>query len=404
MAPDRITADQIADRLPRQGRVWISGCSTDGPVLKSAWARQSLPGLTFTGIFVPGLNDLEPVLNTAARIETFFMTPEMAKAPNRIDFLPFCYRDIGRHLRTAPPDAAVIMLSPPDENGVCSFGPVTDFIADIWQDIPTIIAHINPALPATRGTPGIPFDRLAAVVEAEIPLPQQAPGMDDTARAIATHAAGLISHGATLQAGVGRIPEAILSGLTDKRDLAIHSGLIGDSTLDLLEVGALRADAPITAGVAIGTDRIYGAIGGAEFTFRPPSYTHAIDVLSRIDPLVTINSAIEVDLDGYVHAEATPRGPISGPGGASDFAAGARGANDLRIIALPSTAGKSRVSRIVAAGTGTGPVSLGRFDVDVVITEHGVADLRGKSPLARRAALIAIADPDHRSTLTASCE
>ncbi|MEC7763516.1 MAG: acetyl-CoA hydrolase/transferase C-terminal domain-containing protein [Pseudomonadota bacterium] len=404
MAPDRITADEIAGRLPRQGRVWISGCSTDGPVLKSAWARQSLPGLTFTGIFVPGLNDLEPVLNTAARLETFFMTPEMAKAPNRIDFLPLCYRDIGQHLRAAPPDAAVVMLAPPDENGLCSFGPVTDFIADIWQDIPTIIAHINPALPATRGTPGIPFDRLTAVVEAESPLPQQSPGMDDTARAIATHAADLIPDGATLQAGVGRIPEAILSGLTDKRDLAIHSGLIGDSTLDLLEAGALRPCNPITAGVAIGTDRLYGSVGRDEFTFRPPSHTHAIDILSRIDPLVTINSAIEVDLNGYVHAEATPRGPISGPGGASDFAAGARGPNDLRIIALPSTAGKSRVSRIVAAGAGTGPVSLGRFDVDVIVTEHGIADLRGKSPAARRAALIAIADPDHRDTLSASPE
>nr|WP_272490786.1 acetyl-CoA hydrolase/transferase C-terminal domain-containing protein [Mesobacterium pallidum] len=296
------------------------------------------------------------------------------------------------------------MLASPDADGLCSFGPVTDFIADIWQQVPVLIAQINPALPATRGTPGIPFDRLTAVVEAESPLPQQDPGTDATAQAIAAHVARLIPDGATLQTGVGRIPEAVLRGLTGKRDLAIHSGLIGDSTLDLLEAGALRPEAPITAGVAIGTDRIYGAISRPEFAFRPPSHTHAIEVLARIDPLVTVNSAIEVDLAGNVHAEATPRGPVSGPGGASDFAAGARGASDLRIIALPATAGKSRVSRIVPAGTGTGPVSLGRFDVDVVVTENGVADLRGKGPAERRAALIRIADPAHRNILSGEPE
>lgn len=400
MAPDRITPDQIASRLPRPGKVWLSGCSTDGAVLHSAWAGQSLPGLTFTGIFVPGLNDLTPVLNTGARIETFFMLPEMARAADRITYLPFCYRDITGHLAAHVPDAAVIMLSPPDANGICSFGPVTDFIADIWERIPLLIAQINPSLPATHGTPGIPFDRLSAVIEADSPLPQQAPGTDDTARAIAAHAAGLIPDGAVIQAGVGRIPEAVLSGLTAKRDLAIHSGLIGDSTVDLLEAGALRADSPVTAGVAIGTDRIYGAISAPEFTFRPPSFTHDIANVALLSPFVTVNSAIEVDLAGNVYAEATPRGPISGPGGASDFTAGARGQNDLRIIALPSTAGKSRVSRIVT--TGNGPVSLGRFDVDVVITEHGVAHLRGASPEARRAALVAISDPDHRDALAAA--
>lgn len=402
MAPDRITAEQITDRLPRQGRVWISGCSADSPVFARAWARQSLPGITFTGIFVPGLNDLTPVLNTGAQVETFFMTPEMGKAAKQIIYLPFCYHDIGRHLRRTPPDAAVIMLAPPDENGLCSFGPVTDFIADIWAQIPVLIAQINPSMPVTKGTAGIPFERLAAVVQEESPLPQLAPGTDETARTIAAHCAGLIPDGATLQAGIGRIPEAVLSGLTTKRELAIHSGLIGDSTLDLLEAGALRADRPITAGVAIGTDRIYGAVSGAAFSFQPPSFIHAIEVLAELSPLVTINSAISVDLAGNVYAEATPRGPISGPGGASDFAAGARGARDLRIIALPSTAGKANTSRIIPVGAGAGPISLGRFDVDVVVTEHGIADLRACDPESRRDATIAIADPSHRAALSAS--
>ncbi|MGH1369600.1 MAG: acetyl-CoA hydrolase/transferase C-terminal domain-containing protein [Maritimibacter sp.] len=402
MEPHRITAEEIVEHLPRAGRVWLSGCSADSPVLKQAWARQSLPALTFTGIFVPGLNDLTPILNAAAKIETFFMTPEMNLAPQRVKFLPFCYKDIGAYLQDSPPDAAVLMLAPPDENGLCSFGPVTDFIADIWTQIPVLIAQINPNMPVTQGTPGIPFERLTAVIEAASDLPQQVAGTDDTARAIAAHAAALIPDGATLQAGVGRVPEAVLSGLTDKRDLAIHSGLIGDSTLALLRAGALREKHPITAGVAIGTDALYSAISDPAFSFRPPSHTHAIDVVAAVSPFITINSAIEVDLAGNVYAEATPRGPISGPGGASDFAAGARGAHDLRIIALPATAGKSRLSRIVPAHGGTGPVSLGRFDVDVVITENGIADLRHATPDQRRTRLIAIADPAHQEVLNSA--
>lgn len=397
--PRRIAPAEIGDFLPRGALCWISGCSAESRQFREGLSGLSRGDLTFTSIWVGGLNDTTCLLQTGARITTFFMLPEFLRN-DRVEFLPLSYRGIRLWLADNPPQAALVMCSPPDATGRCSFGPVTDFIADIWERIPMLIGHINPALPATRGTPGIPLDRFAAVIEAGQELPQSDPGMDEVSARIAAHAAAIIPDGATIQAGLGRTPEAVLRGLTGKRGLAIHSGLIGDSTLHLLRSGALRSERPVTTGVAIGTKALYEAVSGPEFTFRPPSFTHDIANLAPIRRLVAVNSAIEVDIDGQAHAEATPSGFVSGPGGASDFSAGARGLDGLRIVVLPSTAAKGKVSRIVQARDATGPVSLGRPDIDLVITEHGIADLRGKSHAGRRDALIAVADPAHRAALS----
>ncbi|PSJ57769.1 acetyl-CoA hydrolase/transferase family protein [Kumtagia ephedrae] len=399
--PAAIAPTEIGRHLPERGLCWISACSADSQVFREGLAGLSRPDLTFTGIFVPGLNRPSYMLETGAAVTTFFMLPEFSGS-GRVAFLPLCYRDIRLWLAENPPRAALVMCAPPDADGRCSLGPVTDFLADIWERIPTLIAHVNREMPATLGTPGIPFERFDAVVDAPQALPEFDPGVDDTALRIARHAETVIPDGATLQAGIGRVPEAVLRALTGKRGLAIHSGLIGDSALHLLRAGALRPRNPITAGVAIGTKALYDAVSGPEFRFRPPSFTHDIATLAGIERFVAINSAIEVDLDGQAHAEATPGGFVSGPGGASDFAAGARRLDGLRIVVLPSTAAKGKISRIVHARNATGPVSLGRFDIDLVITEHGIADLRGKSHAARRTALIGIADPAHRDGLAAS--
>ena len=397
--PARISPEELGRFLPETGLCWIGGCSGESGAFREGLSGLSRPGLTFTSIFVPGLNRAGYLLETGAKVTTFFMLPEFI-GQARVDFLPLPYREIRLWLARNPPSVMLVMVSPPDTEGMCSLGPVTDFAADILSGCETVIGHVNPLMPATRGTPGIPHDRFAAVIEAPQELGTQDPGSDPVAEAIARHAAALIPDGATLQAGIGRIPEAVLRGLTAKRDLAIHSGLIGDSTLHLLDAGALRADSPITAGVAIGTRALYDAVSRPAFGFYPPSVTHDLARLAAIRGLVTINSAIEVDLDGQVRAEATPKGPISGPGGASDFAAGARGDGGLRIIALPASAARGAVSRIVRVADACGPVSLGRFDTDVVVTEHGAADLRCLSPDARRAALIAIAAPEHRAALS----
>jgi len=397
--PPRIQPAELGRYLPESGLCWITGCSGESAAFREGLSGLSRPGLTFTGIFVPGLNKPAYLLDTGGRVTTFFMLPEFARS-DRVDFLPLSYRDIRAWFERNTPQSALVTVAPPGADGRCSFGAVADFIADLWERIPTLVGHINPAMPATRGTSGIPLERFAAIIESEQPLAETDPGLDEAATRIAAHAATLIPNGATIQAGVGRVPEAVLRGLTAKRGLAIHSGLIGDSTLHLLRSGALRAEHPVTAGVAIGTRALYDAISGAEFTFRPPSFTHDIATLAAIEGFVSINSAIEVDLDGQARAEATSGGYISGPGGASDFTAGARGRGGLRMVVLPATAAKGTVSRIVRTTDATGPVSLGRFDIDCVVTEHGVADLRGRSHAARRDALLAIADPAHRPSLS----
>ncbi len=397
--PEIISPAEIGRYLPETGLCWISACSAESDAFKEGLADLKRPGLTFTGIFVPGLNRPSHLLDTGARMTTFFMLPDFADK-RQVEFLPLSYRDIRCWLGSYVPAAALVMCAPPDEQGRCSFGAVTDFIADLWERIPILIGHINPSMPATSGTAGIPFQRFAAIIDAPQALRESDPGVDEVSLRIADYAATVIPDGVTLQAGLGRVPEAVLRGLTGKRNLAIHSGLIGDSTLHLLRSGALRSGNPITAGVAIGTQALYDAISEPEFTFRPPSFTHDLATLAGIEHFIAINSAIEVDLDGQAHAEETPGGYISGPGGASDFTAGARGRHGLRIVVLPSTAAKGKISRIVRTANATGPVSLGRFDIDMVITEHGIADLRGRSHEARRAALVAIADPAHRAALT----
>jgi len=400
MSPTRITPEQLLSFLPDRGSVWLHACSGDSALIRDGLSRPLAAGqdLTITGIFVPGLNRLDHVLAAGGRIRSYFMLPEFAGHEDRVEFLPFSYRDIRLDLRANRPDAALIMVAPPDEDGLCSLGPVQDFLADMWTEIPLIIAHINPAVPRVAGT-SIPFARFAAVLEGEQPLCGMKTQSDETALTIAGHAAVRIPQGATLQSGLGKIPEAVLRGLTGHRGLAVHSGLIGDSTLDLLEAGALRPDAPITAGVAIGSQRLYDSLRRPEFRFAGPDLTHDIATLANIDCLVTVNSALEVDLAGQAYAEQAGSRLVSGPGGASDFAAGARGLRSLRILALPATAAGGRVSRIIRPGSASGPVSLGRFETDLVVTEYGVADLRAASTQQRAARLAAIAAPQFRAGL-----
>lgn len=396
--------DALVAMLPPGARVLVSGGPTESLVLADAIDRagNALGRTTFTGIFVPGLNRRTYLPNTGSRVETFFLTPELKAKGAAVMFLPLCYDDIGRYLRANPFDAALMMVSPPDEHGMCSFGSAVDFLAELWPRIPIRLAHVNPAMPRTRGRCCIPLAEITAHVETpQALLCAPEPSSDAVSGAIATAIARLVPNGATLQIGLGRIPGAVLRALTDRRDLRIHSGLIGDAVVDLEQAGALAPGAAVTAGVAIGSERLYRAIDGSAYTFAPVSYTHDAAVIGRIRDFISINSAIEVDLFGQAYAEAGPKGLMSGPGGATDFARGARLASGLRIVALAATAGRGADSRIIAPNAGAGPVSLGRSDIDVVVTEFGVADLRGKSHSDRAEALIAVAAPDHRDRLKA---
>lgn len=402
MAPRRIAPSEIGDVLPRRGRVLVGSCSAESLVLADAvmGAGDALGALTFTGVFAPGVNRRTYLANAACRIETFFATPELKAAGAAAQFLPLCYGDIRKRLSEIALDAAIFMTTPPDADGNCSFGPAADFLCELWPRIPVRIAHINPRLPRVASSQRIPFAELTAYVDAEQELLGFPDAVDDDAsRAIGAHAARFIADGATIQTGLGKIPSAVLRALTGRRGLKIHSGLIPEAVCDLEDAGALAHGASVTGGVAIGSRRLYDRVGGAAYRFEPVSTTHSPRVWAQMEKPVAINSAFEVDLFGQAYAEMGPSGLASGPGGASDFARGVWAGGGLRIVALASSAAKGAVSRIVAPGDAFGLVSLGRFDTDIVVTEHGSADLRGLDHPQRAAALITVAPPNHRERL-----
>lgn len=402
--PLELDADALVAKLPAGGRVLVTGCSTESLLLADAVERAgaALGAMTFAGIFVPGLNRRTYLANPSCTTETFFLTPELKAQREAVRFLPLCYDDIRQRLLNSSFDAALMMVSPPDEEGMCSFGPAVDFMAEVWPRIPVRLAHLNPLMPRTKGQACIPLAEITAMVEAPQPLlGMPDAGSDYVADAIARHIAPLVPDGATLQTGLGKVPGAVLRALTGRRNLRVHSGLIGDAVVDLEEAGALAPGAAVTAGVAIGSERLYQAVSGPSYRFEPVAFTHDLATIGGIADFIAINSATEVDLFGQAYAEAGPKGFMSGPGGATDFARGARMAGGLRIVALAATAAQGAISRIVAPNAGSGPVSLGRFDIDIAVTEFGKADLRERTHAERAAALIDIAAPDHRERLSA---
>lgn len=391
---------RLSDLLTDGDVVLVQGASgaPDRLAAELVAAGEAVGSITFTGIQVPGYNRAHWLPNANCRFVTHFMTPELKAVGHQVDFLPLNYSAILERWRTMRIDAAMFQVSPPDADGICSFGPAVDFLAELWPRIGTRIAQINPLLPRTNGPTGIPIAEIHYGMELAMQIREVPdPDPDPVSRSIAYHLAPYVEDGVTLQAGLGKLPGAILRSLGDRRRLRIHSGLISDGVLDLLEGGAIKDGSHITAGVALGTKRLYEALPASGIDFRPVSFTHSPQVLGALPHFVTINSAFEVDLYGQAYAETGPGGWVSGTGGAGEFARGALAAGGLRIVALPASAKES--SRIVAPGEGRGPVSLSRSDIDVVVTEHGSADLRGLSYDARAAALVSIAKPQHREAL-----
>lgn len=402
--PRLLKQGELASVLPPGGLTYVSSCAAESDLFASEVeaAGAALGQRRFSGVFVAGLNRCTYNAGPESGVVTFFQTPQLKKEGARSQFLPLCYQDVSQWYAANQPDAVMVMLSPPDADGNCSFGVDAGFGPDQWRGAKVRIAHINPAMPRTAGDPGIPFNDLTAYYEAEQPL-REMPGAagDPVTDAIAANVASLVPDNATLQTGLGKLPDTMFDNLHDRKGLRLYTGLIGDGALRLVESGAMADGASAVIGSAIGSASLYEGLGDPHFQLRPVSVTHDWRRLAAIDTLVTVNSVMSVDLFGQGFAEASSRGFMSGPGGASDFARGARASEGgLRIIALPSAA--KDTSRIVAPGEGIGPVSLSRFDIDVVVTEQGIADLRGLDHHERARAMIAIAAPDHRDSLAAA--
>jgi acyl-CoA hydrolase len=299
-----------------------------------------------------------------------------------------------------------VQVSPPDSDGTCSLGIGVDYAADAVEHTPVLIAEVNRRMPDTLGSRRIPLSRFAAVVETDRALPEapeRAP--DDVELAIAGNVARFVEDGDTLQMGVGPLPAAVLDCLTGHRDLGFHSGMISDSILRLVDSGALTGarkeidTGTIVTGAALGSTRLYERLKDLPVEFQPASYTHAPDTLSRLRSLVSVNSAIEVDLTGQVGAEVRRGVHIGAIGGQADFSRAAAATGARSIIALRSRSGGEST---INPALGSGVVTTSRSDVDVVVTEYGAAELRGCDLRERARRLIAIAAPEHRETLERS--
>ncbi|WP_174254652.1 acetyl-CoA hydrolase/transferase family protein [Burkholderia sp. S171] len=323
-----------------------------------------------------------------------------------LDILPCSYSQLARWLRDGALkiDVVFVQVSPPDHEGRHSLGLANDLLPGALDSARVVIAEMNPDVPWTYGARTLRSVDVDLMVPARSgPLEHRLDRPSDTDMKIAGHVASLIDDGATLQVGLGSVPDAVLGLLTARRDLGIHSGVIGDGLVDLAESGALtNARKSIdpgssVAGVLMGSQRLFRfAHCNRALQLRGSEYTHGASVLSHIDHFVAINSAIEVDLTGQVNAEVAGGTYLGAVGGAPDFLRAAQlSRGGLPVIALPATAGER--SRIVAALSG--PTTTPRCDAGVMITEHGIADLRGLSLKGRVRRMIDIAAPEHRERL-----
>lgn len=324
----------------------------------------------------------------------------------KLDILPCHYSQLPEFIADGRLriDVLLLQVSPADADGNHSFGIAHEFLPAAVDAARVVIAEVNEQCPWTHGQRVLrPADIDFIVRTSRPPLELRSAPLGEVDMAIARHVAGLVEDGSTLQFGLGSIPEAILSALSGHRDLGIHSGTIGDKTADLMEAGTItNAKKSIDTGVTVtglmmGTRRVTGfAHRNPAVQFRSTSYTHNPDVLARIERFVALNSAIEVDLTGQINAEVAGGTYLGAVGGALDFLrAATRSRGGLPIVALPATAGKG--SRIVAKLNG--PVSTPRSDTGIIVTEHGVADLRGLTLAQRVKKMIAIAHPDFREQL-----
>jgi acyl-CoA hydrolase len=306
-------------------------------------------------------------------------------------------------------DVVFVQLAGPDQDGRYSLGAGRDYLVAAVERARTVIAEVSPAVPWTYGGPYLTGADLAVIVPARYDPPEMsAPDSSAVADAIAANVAGLIQDGATLQFGVGSMSEAVLARLGGHRDLGVHSGQLTDGVVDLMQAGVVTGERKTAdRGLAV-AGLLYGSRKLLDFAHRNEAiclrdarYTHEPAVLAAQRQFTALNSALEVDLTGQVNAEVARGRYIGAVGGAIDFIRGAAASpGGLPVTMLPSAAGPA--SRIVAALSG--PVSTPRSDAGVIVTEHGVADLRGL-PLAERAArMITIADPRFRAALSAAAD
>ena len=415
------TADEAFGRYLRSGcRIFVgSGCSTPRHLVHTL-ASHLHQYVDVEVVYFMALGPspfIQDSLRHACRVKTFFVTDTLREAVSegRADYIPV-------YLARAPSlfrngvltlDLAVIQVSPPDEHGFCSLGASVDVAKAAAESGRYVVAQINPQMPRVLGDSFIHLSELDAIVEhaeplTEAPIPEHR-GM---AERMAQYVAKLVDDGATIQVGIGRILSAVLSHLTDKRDLGVHSEMITDAYLPLVENGIITGrkktlhQDKIIASFCLGSRKLFDFVhNNPQVEFHPSDYVNHPEVISKNHRMTAINSALQVDLSGQVCADSLGHKVYSGIGGYVDFSVGAaRSQGGKSIIVLPSTSSDGRRSRIVShLSHGAGVVGT-RAAAQYVVTEFGVANLHGQTIRERALSLINIAHPRFRQQLLAEAK
>ncbi len=412
----RVTTGADALRAVRSGdRVYIHpGCATPIVLVNALVARGlELEKVEIVHLMTFGAADyIKPEMEAHFRHNAVFIGANVREAviAGRADYTPVFLNEIEALFRSGqmPIDVALIQVSPPDEHGFCSLGVSVDCTLTAAQCAGTVIAEVNAQMPRSLGDSFIHVTKFAHIVETSRPLLElPRVRMGPLHAAIAEHVASLIEDGATLQMGIGGIPDAVLFYLRDRKHLGVHSEMFSDGIVELVEEGVITGErktlhpGKIIASFTLGSRTVFDFIDNNPILeLHPVHYTNDPFIIAQNDKMVAINSALQVDLTGQVCADSIGHLFYSGFGGQLDFIRGAaRSRGGKPIIALPSTAKDDAISRVVPRlDVGAGVVTT-RADVHYVVTEHGVAYLHGKTIRERAESLIAIAHPNFRGEL-----
>ena len=409
------TADRAVEAVRSGHSVYIhNGCAEPTELVQALTRRGPvLRGVQIVHMATFGIADyIRPEYEGHFRHNALFIGGNVRQAvqEGRADYTPVFLSEVEDLFNSGaiPIDVCLLQCTPPDQYGYLCLGVSADVSHSVAQCAKHVIVEINDQMPRTMGDTFLHVSRVDAFIETSHPLAEYPTHpVSELHQAIARHVAPLIPDGATIQTGIGGIPEAVLGLLHDHKDLGIHSEMIPDSAVPLMEAGIINGERKtihprkMVAGFMLGTKRLFDfAHNNPMFELRRTAYANDPFVIAQNDRMVALNSAIEVDLTGQVCADSLGHIPYSGIGGQVDFLRGAaRSKGGKPVIALPSTAKGGTVSRIVPRLQPGAGVVTSRGDVHYVITEHGVAYLHGKTVRQRAEALIAIADPKFREEL-----
>jgi 4-hydroxybutyrate CoA-transferase len=411
-----VTADEVVARIGDGQRIFVHGAAaTPSPLLEALARRSELSGVRLYHLHLAGQLPFAEFSGPPGITSVSFFAGENVRGAirdGRAEMIPVFLSDIPAlfETRRIPLDVALVQLSPPDAHGDCTLGTSVDAALAAVESATIVLAEINERMPRTHGNTVVPLSRVTAFMHSDRALhsaPQAPPSSID--EQIADHVAPLVEHGATLQMGIGAIPDAVLARLSNKLELGVHTEMFSDGLIPLIENGvvtnrqkAIHRGRTVAAFVN-GSEALFSFVhDNARVELHPCDRTNDTAAIRKNPKVTAINSALEVDLTGQVCADSIGHAIYSGIGGQMDFIRGAAlSPGGKPIIAMPSTAARGAVSRITAAlKPGAGVVTT-RGHVHFVVTEHGVASLHGLTLRERAEALIAIAHPDFRSSLRA---